>query len=81
MTMVQFKGDSRDSGTPFGKLPILFPYHGTHIFRDSYGNGGNSMGLKGSYPWGSLKIPLNSLGMVQGSLLSIALSWYHESKV
>ena len=25
-------------GPPYGKLPILFPYH-SHIFRDSYGNG------------------------------------------
>ena len=25
-------------GPPYGKLPILFPYH-SHIFRDSYGSG------------------------------------------
>ena len=28
-------------GPPYGKLPILFPYH-SHIFRDSYGS---SMGM------------------------------------
>ena len=25
-------------GPPYGKLPILFPYH-SHIFGDSYGSG------------------------------------------
>ena len=25
-------------GPPYGKLPILFPYH-SHIFRDFYGSG------------------------------------------
>ena len=33
-----FSGTPKDMGPPYGKLPILFPYH-YHIFRDSYGNG------------------------------------------
>lgn len=58
---------------------VSFPYY-SHT-RDSYGSGGNSIGPsigKGSHYGGSLKIPLNSLGMVQGSLLSIA--WFFSDK-
>ena len=41
-------------GPPYGKLPILFPYH-SHIFRDSYGSGMGMVWVRD--PWGSLKIP------------------------
>ena len=45
-------GTPKDMGPPYGKLPILFPYH-SHIWH------GNSMGYNGvPCPWGSLQIPL-----------------------
>ena len=48
-------------GLPYGKLPILFPYH-SHIFRDSYGN---SMG---SFPFSGvplLGVPENPIDQTQ----------------
>ena len=33
-------------GPPYGKLPILFPYH-SHIFRDSYGSGMGIVWVRG----------------------------------
>ena len=56
-------------GPPYGKLPILFPYH-SHIFRDSYGNG---MGIvweayhKGVPLLGVPEDPTDKMGTVTSS--------------
>ena len=42
-------------GPPYGKLPMLFPYH-SHIFRDFYGSGMGIVWVRGPM---SLGVPEN----------------------
>ena len=54
-------------GPPYGKLPILFPYH-SHIFRDSYGSG---MGIV----WEAYHKGVPLLGVPRVSLDIIMVQW------